>query len=108
MSEQTARDLEAAAEAILRRGWHQGGYVGKDGAICSLGGLNLAIYGDVMGCGMGSREQQARLALWRAIGTLPMPSAADGDGIAGWNDTPGRSLEDVLLVFKQAAEAERT
>ncbi|MFD8117060.1 DUF6197 family protein [Streptomyces microflavus] len=114
-----AKELLTKAREILERdGWHQGslengGYsddpMHPDPAhpyveglkVCSVGALQRANSGSALHRG----EDLATFT--RAYELLVHKGIGDGFeeecGIAGWNDHPNRTQEDVLLAFKRAA-----
>jgi hypothetical protein len=90
MSAETAKVLRDAAELIREKGWCQGDYEKADGAHCAIGAI---------GCSSIPAEQffDARSALQDAVDQVP---------VWRWNDTPGRTVDEVLAAFEAAAQAE--
>jgi hypothetical protein len=96
---EVARDLRAAAEYLRTHGWIQGhpfARPGADtpacmgGAIIQIGGRETCRqYADALG--FGREEPRSCVAFW---GSMPV-----------WNDTPGRTLDEVLDRLESAALA---
>jgi hypothetical protein len=95
-----AATLRAAAQLIRERGWGQGDYVNASGCFCSVGAIRAA-------CGIQDFAGQSKTApsstkpvrealgwLSRSVGRVLM---------AGWNDAPDRTVDDVLAAFDRAA-----
>lgn len=106
----TSELLRKAAGEIRRRGWWQGFYreldavtdrpVGssEDCKVCAWGALNVALGGEPQWPGDGDEFTQSRVALRYLRGATGMDAAA-------FNDTPGRTVEEVLEAFEVAAVA---
>lgn len=96
----TSELLRKAADEIRRRGWHQGDYgsdysVPESCAVCSYGALYAARNGNPW---LTRGTAEAAIALYRATRT-DAPT-----GVVDWNDTKGRTVEEVLDAFNRAAE----
>lgn len=98
--------LNRAREIIERDGWSQGDYKAKttdDGdeatPVCALGAINRAVSGraDIF-AGPGVKPGVYTEVMHR------LGSAIDRENVAYWNDDPHRTVEDVVLAFKRAAE----
>jgi hypothetical protein len=96
-SEQVKKDAKAAADYIREHGWIQGRYFENmpnldgtkgNGACCVHGAMMKAT--NVNTCGTPLRYAFAR--------------EIDRD-IVAWNDTPGRTKEEVLAVFDKIANS---
>lgn len=87
-------DLVAGRDYIKRNGWCQ--HQSRDGMrVCALGGL-LEVTPD------NARQDAACVALARALrASLGQPRE-----VAGWNDEPGRTIDDVLALYDLAIERE--
>lgn len=87
-----AQQLRAAAEVIRRDGWAQGWKVciGPHGPCCPVIALNRV---------ERDRENWSvnRACLRRVIDRF------DDGGIIAWNDTPGRTVDEVLAALESAA-----
>lgn len=95
MRETTRAILERAGEIITEKGWTQGCYEDKDGSVCVSQALTLASK-QVAGPIYLEELTRARRRVIHAVRphlTLP-----------GYNDVKARSVEDVLLALKRAAE----
>jgi hypothetical protein len=97
------RLLLKAAEIVEQRGWCQRSFENLDGQVCALGAINLAHHD----CsGWGSRVfSGADLAVNAAC----RASQYVGRGIgyftlANWNDTNGRTKEEVIAALRGAAK----
>jgi hypothetical protein len=102
----TTQILRAAKDVILTRGWTRGDWDNERGEVCVMGAVNVA----TVGCARASRFAEsdmlsARCETWSLLQRL-LPS---GFGISDWNDSRGRTPEDILDLFDRAiafAEAE--
>lgn len=81
-----ARDLRAAAEYLRTHGWRQGDWEGPDGSVCLAGAL--------LKTGSWQRAHVDALGLGYAVSTV---------GVGQWNDTPGRTIDEVLDRLESAA-----
>lgn len=97
MSEAAAELLEKAAAEIDQRGWCQGTLENKDGQVCTIGALVYAACG-TLDCAFARSK-----AWWEARNLL----AELHGNIPAYNNAPGRSIEDIQLWFKEAAEQAR-
>lgn len=86
MTAQVAADLRAAADVLRRDGWTQGG-LSADGRHCAIEALFRAT------AGVG-RALVAHDALRSQVGK-----------VATWNDTPGRTADEVIAALEAAADA---
>lgn len=94
----TSELLRKAADEIRRRGWHQGDYGWsrmdpENCGVCSIGAIRAASSGTPWDPYFGGG---VFAPLKREIGTWD---------IVGWNDKPGRTVEEVLDAFEKAAVA---
>ncbi|KPI09907.1 hypothetical protein OV450_3398 [Actinobacteria bacterium OV450] len=89
--EQTRQILGEAIKVLERDGWHQGGLVAADGAVCAMGAINRAATGSA---------HDYTMAGALAVCTLQM---SIGQQVPQWNDDPSRTKEDVILAMKKAA-----
>lgn len=92
--------LQHAADLIEKKGWIQGSYGDHVHGFCSIGALNTVADPDVY------YQATQRLAI-----TVPeefcrrlKPSI---QRIIEYNDTPGRTKEEVLQLFRKAAGDEQ-
>jgi hypothetical protein len=86
------RILERAARVIEERGWCQGHYETKSGAVCTSRAISIAT--DEVGNDMHDR--------FRARDTLALHIGRDS--IASWNDVKGRTKEEVVTKLREAAQ----
>lgn len=96
----TSELLRKAADEIRRRGWHQGEYGDnlldpKGCRVCSLGAIRAAGSGTPWGEVNQATQASARWLL-KATGAMYVDR---------WNDTDGRTVEEVLEKFEEAARA---
>lgn len=97
----TAADVLRRARAVLvERGWYQGAYSPEDSdqstcPVCAYGAINVATSGkpDDSVDAVGFAAEEALRAVVRDIAR---------QGVVPWNDTPGRTLDEVLAAFDRA------
>lgn len=80
--------LDAAADLLDRDGWCQGYDKDDDGRYCARGATKAAASSDTL-VGAG-----ARIALTQRLPTHNIPA---------WNDTPGRTQEEVTSTLRRVA-----
>ena len=101
-----AEVLSRARDVLAERGWHQGDYVNKETrAVCALGAIDVVVFRQPQWDPYA--DEDAKRVEDEAYRFL---CAAAGDpmrGIGQWNDDPSRTVEDVLLLMKQAEELAR-
>lgn len=86
MTKPDSEFLDCAAKYIEEHGWHQGSLSDAAGAVCLIGALSA--------CGGGGSRQLYELL------------TGISHGLAEWNDTPGRTPEEVIdLLAIASAEA---
>jgi hypothetical protein len=110
--------LRAARVELDRRGWTQHDYEADTGEVCLIGALNAAVAGDPI-------EEPSTPDGWRLLGGALdalvqhiAPVRADeefeypedlgyylADHVSTWNDTPGRTLDDVRALLTGTAAA---
>lgn len=104
--QQVVSDLRACADLIEKNGWIQGDfYQEREGVppvecpVCSVGAMYTVTSGHpsnevVVDWAGIQRFIAAKTALWEF---LP-------DNIITWNDTPGRTAEEVIQAFRACAD----
>lgn len=96
MSKTPTEIVDEMMERIQRGGWIQGSFGGENRGHCLMGAMNEACADTPFAV-----RDEVTTALTRAI--------RDREGIVRkiwkWNDERGRSIEDVLLVLKDARVA---
>jgi hypothetical protein len=95
-SEQVRKDARAAAEYIREHGWIQGNlFDGKK--CCAIGACwkGTDRWGDTE-----DQHFAKDFHLFKA-----MVDVIGNGGVARWNDTPGRTKEEVLAVFDKIANS---
>jgi len=86
-----------AAEVIETRGWHRGSYIGQNGAVCMLGALHIAAFGNAVGCDL-TNSLEARIAFNEAKESIGLKS------IPKWNDRKGRTKNQVIERLLKGCE----
>ena len=82
----TPEEILAEAARLVERGWCQGTYRDTDGRVCLVGALNEA----------SGRPCTYLDEAWNAV-CLEIPQ-----GPSDWNDTPGRTAEEVATALRNA------
>lgn len=104
MSELIADYIDHAMDLIEVRGHAKRALENGEGAICMMGGLNIAIYGEVRPHQTHHSNiapfQQACNAILDAIHA----TGSRATTVHGWNDYKGRTLQQVLDVGRSAAK----
>lgn len=100
--EQTADDLDAAADILITDGWCQGQYSDEQGRVCALGAIGKAIIGNAYGHLTSDATAEARYQA--AIGAVAAYRADSVYGIPEWNDEPGRTEDDVHDLLRNTAK----
>ena len=81
--------LRQARNEIMERGWSQGDYIASDGSVCAMGAIDIQ-----WDHKNGAVLDRASTAFREATGIdcfIPI-----------WNDTPGRTIHEVLDMFDKA------
>lgn len=92
--------LERAHDVIVERGWCQNRFEDAEGRVCALGAVGVAVdspFPWLPFAGQFDTYAGAESFLFREA----------GGPASRYNDHPGASKEDVLLLFKRAAERAR-
>lgn len=100
MSAEVADALDKAAEVIETRGWFQGDLYanGEDDGACAVCAWGALIVAKKAGGDSEHSTMRERSAIRAVTGVA---------ALANWNDTPGRTKDEVIAVLRAAAEAER-
>jgi hypothetical protein len=77
---------------LQARGWYQGNYTDQHGRMCLVGAMNCAAFGEAFDV----RATPADQYITRALGI------AGTETIGAWNDTPGRTVDEVIGVIDMA------
>lgn len=87
--------LRDARKLIEKHGWIQGDWGGYEDGFCALGALNRADneFANKHGGGLLVGWWRACWLLSQTVGNAP---------VMQWNDTPGRTKEEVIDAFKKA------
>jgi hypothetical protein len=123
LGRQAAAVLRRAANILARRGWVQGALVdrsiinGRVRGFCAIGAIHVAEgktprwLGDHLGLGWAEMSEPSRLAAAtaaQAAGREQHGRASIRDlagSLMSWNDETGRTKEQVVSVFREAADA---
>jgi hypothetical protein len=99
---QIARDLRSAADYLRTHGWWQGSGRGPNGGVCVAQAICMATEGvaNEHARFLGFREPTRAETenLWRDMKWADLPET-----LPGWNDQPGRTLEEVLARLEETA-----
>lgn len=93
--------LKSAAGILVRAGWCQGQY-SDHGSFCTMGALGMALTGNPSRS-KGSTPQTENL--YHRIITLLSYRIEPGTSIAAWNDTSGRTAQEVIDHLRATADA---
>lgn len=87
--------LRGAAQLLKEEGWTQHAFLDAHGRMCVTGAINRAANGGALYVGA---EDNVGSAAWRAL--------ADklGCRVTDWNDTPGRTAEEVISTLESLAD----
>lgn len=83
---------------LFERGWTQGTMIGPDGTVCAIGACQLAD----QAIGLGAFQT------WVDTRNTIEACTPDGVGTANWNDTPGRTFDEVIDLFDRAEKYAET
>lgn len=107
--------LDRAADIIEQRGLAQGDLEGPDGAVCTIGALNVALTGDARTTWELDNPHWMRWksAADRFIDYLDEHGQFEGEPeylvesnpIVWWSDSPGRTQAEVVDTLRRAARA---
>lgn len=92
------------ANELITRGWHQGHYQAEDGSICLRAAARLSVTGTLNSLDRESEVWPSYRSIALALGLTANHPYAPLDDISLWNDTPGRTFDEVLRVAKEADE----
>lgn len=109
-NEEIADVLERACDELIVRGWAQGVQSAEDGAVCIRGAICCAIHGEWFNPYGNDRGLRAWNAAEEALTPPGSRHGTGGNGqvfIPGWNDTPGRTEDDVHDLLRSTAKALR-
>lgn len=100
--------LQDARRLIEEKGWIQGLYHSErgycvSGAIYQAGGWRCVVYQTNSAEAYQTNSAEALVAADRAWSAL-QKEIGFAQSIAGWNDEPGRTKEEVLATFDRAIE----
>lgn len=87
--------LDECADYVVEHGWMQGGYKNSRGNVCMLGAMMEVVPSRVVITNAGSIWDCANDTL--NLLTYPVT-------VVGYNDSPGRTLDDVVETFRIGAK----
>lgn len=99
--------LDKAADHIDRVGWHQGSLYDRERnskltlagcPVCAIGAINVALHGEPTFTSEGPDAHDVADAVLEALGI---------EGLADWNDEPGRTQAEVTNALRDTAAALR-
>lgn len=99
----TVAVLTMAREVLVTNGWCQGQYQSAAGEVCALGALSHAAWILDPHHGSGDHEEETIGAIYALDAALPADFPHKGM-IARYNDTEGRTLQEILDLFDRAIE----
>lgn len=93
-----------AADLIEKDAWVQGAYRSPLGCWCLSGAIAFVAGGLVgqIGIAAASGGSEAFYERLSALETCLLPG--DVRNIVGWNDTPGRTVEEVITLLRDRAD----
>jgi hypothetical protein len=95
--DETGRVLLRAAE-IVRERWCQGRYTDRFGGHCAVGAVAKASGAEVF-----ADQEFVILTESLSAALAQLALALGGEWVPGWNDTPGRTAEEVVEALERAA-----
>jgi hypothetical protein len=103
---QVAKDLIAARDLILERGWNTGRLVGYDGSLCALGGLLVAVKPEFGHRRYATFNDLASFRIRRARRELQKNLPAGYHSVWKFNDArhDARHRDDVIELFNKTIE----
>lgn len=100
--DEVGRRLLRAAEIIRTRGWCQGTLFDINGAVCTLGAIQIARR-DANGGFYYEMPEYARVTEYVRENGGHVSGNEGLHYVARWNDMPGRTADDVINALTQAA-----
>lgn len=102
---QVAADLQTAARLLERDGWRQGGWGNPGECRCAGGAIIGAIDSNARDPrDLGNDLGNPSFAYRRWNEAVEILSLTVGQSVAWWNDTPGRTADDVIVALHAAAD----
>lgn len=105
--DEASRVLSRAADLLEEHGWVQRQYGDPVIGFCLVGAIDWVTFGqtDIPPSGVEIFEIEARL--FRSI-NLDSGSLRDRNALTGWNDTWGRTKDEVVAALREAAKEGRS
>jgi hypothetical protein len=92
--------LDRAADVIAERGLCKRDYEGRDGSVCAVGAIRVAVTGRARtGFSLGQFVTYKSASDWA--------SDVVGSPVARWNDAQERTADEVIAALREAARRER-
>jgi hypothetical protein len=86
--------LRKTAKLLEDKGWAQLTWGNDTSGYCAIGGLRMVQFNYPYSASSDPNYQLARKALRTVLG---------GVDVIAWNDTPGRTAEEVIKLFRKTA-----
>lgn len=104
--QKAGRVIRKAAQVLADRNWIQGKIGYPDYGMCAVGVINFAIVGDTAGYDTNNtdRLRLVNIATRHFSSWLKEIGANGGGYIPSWNDTKGRTKEEVILYMNKFAD----
>lgn len=97
--------LDKAADVIIERGWHQGDYQKPGGeAVCAMGALFAAAARSPRTAGLNTADPRSAAAV---AATCLKRHLGIESSLPAWNDSPGRTEDEVLAALRECAAGMR-
>ena len=104
MTAQVARDLRAAAEVLKRDGWTQGDYFDPESGCKCVSGAIAHVASQGRTPAPGRLDLDGEFDRWAAAAKVFRRVVQD-DSIVNFNDTTGRTADEVIAALEAAADA---
>lgn len=93
-----------AAERLETHGWTQGVSQDKDGRCCAVGAISAVIYKNYDNFLGYTTNPKHHTAIIQEV-FKPIHAILGEYMIIPWNDTPGRTADEVIAMIRKAAES---
>ena len=102
-----AKTLEAAADTLQARGFHQGMFTANEydenAPVCAWGAINAALGYDPAGMWERAPGSGADHAPALSVAAMTALNCHLGTSAIHWNDEPGRTADEVVAALRGAA-----
>ncbi|WIF20579.1 hypothetical protein SEA_JFLIX2_89 [Rhodococcus phage Jflix2] len=99
--------LRRAADLIEKHGWIQGDYGDMSQGYCAIGALSRAALATASDGTYDGSLHLLEAAIPTTFPDNPNTWSGKFSRVVEWNDTPGRTREEVLQLFRKAAGDEQ-